>query len=98
MILEQNYLQFKNQFFKQNEGLTIGAPTSAILAKTFIQHLEYTIIYKILNKHQIIDYHRYVADILIIYNKHHMNTENTSDEFNRIYSKCHVTSNKAPHF
>jgi hypothetical protein len=39
MILEQNYLQFNNQFFKQDEGLTIGAPTLAILAETFIQHL-----------------------------------------------------------
>jgi hypothetical protein len=55
MILEQNYLQFDNQFFKQNEGLTMGAPASAILAETFIQHLEHTIIYKILNKHQIVD-------------------------------------------
>jgi hypothetical protein len=58
MILEQNYLQFNNQFFKQDEGLTMGAPTSAILAETFIQHLEHTIIYKILSRNQIVDYHR----------------------------------------
>jgi hypothetical protein len=77
MILEQKYLQFNNQFFKQNEGLTIEAPTSAILAKTFIQHLEHTTIYKILNKHQIMDYQQYVDDILIIYNEHYMNTEKT---------------------
>jgi hypothetical protein len=38
----------------------MGAPTSAIIAETFIQHLEYTIIYQILNKHQIIDYNRNV--------------------------------------
>jgi dTDP-glucose pyrophosphorylase len=75
MILEQNYLQFNNQFFKQNERLTTGAPTSAILAETFIQHLEHTIIYKILNKPQIIDYHRYIDDILIICDKHHTNIE-----------------------
>jgi hypothetical protein len=70
MILKQNYLQFNNQFFKQNEGLTMGAPTSEILAETFIQHLEHTIINKTLNKHQIIDYYQYVDDILIRHNEH----------------------------
>jgi hypothetical protein len=42
MILEQNYFHFDNQFFKQNEGLAMGAPTSARLAETFIQHLQHT--------------------------------------------------------
>jgi hypothetical protein len=56
MILEQNYLQNNNQFYKQNEGLSMGAPTSSTLAEIFIQHLEHTIIYKILQKHQIIGY------------------------------------------
>jgi hypothetical protein len=64
MILEQNYLQFNNQFFKQNERLPMGEPKSAILTEIFIQHLEHAIIYKILNKHQIIDCHRYVDDIV----------------------------------
>jgi hypothetical protein len=40
----------------------MGAPTSATLAETFIQHLRYTIIHIILKKHQIIDYYRYVDD------------------------------------
>jgi hypothetical protein len=38
---------------------------SAALAETFIHHLEHTKIVKILNKHQIIDYYRYMDDILI---------------------------------
>jgi hypothetical protein len=94
IILEQNYLQFNNQFYKQNEGLTMGAPTSATLAETFIQHLEHTIIYKILEKYQIIDYYRYVDDILIIYNEHHTNTDNTIDEFNKIHPKIKFTIEK----
>jgi hypothetical protein len=39
-IFEQNYLQFNDQFYKQNVGLAMGAPTSAILPETFIQYLE----------------------------------------------------------
>jgi hypothetical protein len=59
----------------------MGAPTSAILVETFIQHLEHTIIY------QIIDYYRYVDDVLIIYNEEYTNIENTLDEFNGIHPK-----------
>jgi hypothetical protein len=58
MILEQNYLQFNNQIFNENEKLKMGTPKSAILAEIFIQHLEHTIIYEILDKHQILDCHR----------------------------------------
>jgi hypothetical protein len=94
MILEQNYLQQNNEFYKQNEGLTMAAPTSATLAEIFIQHLEHTVIYKILKKHQIIDYYRDVDDILIIYNEHHTDIDNTLDEFNRIHPKIKFTIEK----
>jgi hypothetical protein len=69
-ILEQNYIKHNGKWYKQNDGLAMGASTSAVLAETFIQHLEYTIIMDILKKFQIMDYHRYVEDILIIYNTH----------------------------
>jgi hypothetical protein len=72
----------------------MGAPTSATLPETFIQHLEQTIIYEILSKHQIIDYHRYVYGILIVYNKHYTNIENTLDEFNKIHPKIKFTMEK----
>jgi hypothetical protein len=55
----------------------MGSPTSAVLAETFIQYLEHTKIIKILNKHPIIDYHRYVDDRLIIYNTDTTHIENT---------------------
>jgi hypothetical protein len=67
IVLEQNYLEYNNQFSKSNEGLPMGAPTSAILAETFIQYLEHTTIWKVL-QHRILDYYRYVDDILIVYN------------------------------
>jgi hypothetical protein len=36
----QNYFQFDQQYYKQTKGLAMGAPTSAILAEKFIQHME----------------------------------------------------------
>jgi hypothetical protein len=65
-ILEQNHLQFNNQFCKQYKGLAVGVLTSAVLAETFIQYLEHTKIIRILNKHQIVDCYRCVDDIFYI--------------------------------
>jgi hypothetical protein len=47
----------------------MGAPTSAILAETFIQHMEHKHIYQILKTHQITTYYRYVGHILIVYDQ-----------------------------
>jgi hypothetical protein len=41
IIFEHNYMQFNDQFYKHDEGLAMGAPTSAILAEIFIPHLEH---------------------------------------------------------
>jgi hypothetical protein len=80
-ILDHKYMQFNDQFYKQNDGLAMGAPMSAILVETFLQHLEHTKIIKILDKHQIIDYCKYVDVILIIYDTNTTNIGNTLTEF-----------------
>jgi hypothetical protein len=76
--LEQNYIQFNDEYYKQNDGVAMGAPISAILAEVFIQHLEHNKIINILKKPHIIDYYRYVDDILIVYNTRATNTQNTN--------------------
>jgi hypothetical protein len=84
-ILNQNYLQHMNQQYKQDKGLAMGAPTSAILAEIFLQHQAHNHIVDILQKHNVIDYYRYVNDILIIYNEDNTNIDNTLNEFNSIH-------------
>jgi hypothetical protein len=68
----------------------MGAPMPALLAKTFIQHIEHNYIINILKKHHIIDYHRYVNDKLIIYNEDYTNIDNTLTEFNSIHPNNHI--------
>jgi hypothetical protein len=68
-----------------------GAPTSAILTETFMQYLEHTTIVDILMKYQIIDYYRYVDDILIIYIAQTTNISNALNEFNRIHPNIKFT-------
>jgi hypothetical protein len=76
-IFEHNYFQFNDQFHKHDEGLPMGAPTSAFIAETFIQHLEHNKLIKILNKYKNFDYHRYADDILILYNENNTNINST---------------------
>jgi hypothetical protein len=55
-VVEQNYFQFDQEYYKQTDGLAMGALTSSILAETCIQYMEHTQIYPILIKQQILTY------------------------------------------
>jgi hypothetical protein len=72
----------------------MGAPTSAILAETFVQHMEHEYLYPILIAHEIIAYYRYVDDIFIIYDQNKTNTEQTLYEFNNIQPSIKFTMEK----
>jgi hypothetical protein len=85
-----------NQYFKQNDGLASGVPTSAFLAEIFIQHFEHASIINILKKHNTIDYFRYVDDLLIIYNKDTTNFENTLADLNSIRPNIQFNIEKEP--
>ena len=75
----------------------MGAPTSAILAEVFIQYLEHTTIIDILSKYQIIDYFRYVDDILIICNSHISNIGYMLYEFSNIHTNIKFTIEEEIH-
>jgi hypothetical protein len=82
-VTEQNYFQLDQKYYKQTEGLAMGAPTSAILAEIYMQHMEHKQIYPISIKHKIVGYFRYVEDTLIIYGHRKTNIDNTLLEFNK---------------
>jgi hypothetical protein len=72
----------------------MGAPTSAILAEIFLQHQEHKHIINLLQKHNIIDYYRYVDDILIIYNEDNTDIDHTLKDFNSIHPNIQYTIEK----
>jgi hypothetical protein len=88
-ILNQNYIHYK-----QEDGLPMGAPTSPIFAEIFLQHLEHNHITHTLQKHNILNYYRYVDGILIVYNENHTNIDDTLQEFNSIDPNIHYTIDK----
>jgi hypothetical protein len=44
-VTEQNYFQFELKYYKQTNGLAMGAPTSAILAEAYIQNMQHKYIH-----------------------------------------------------
>jgi hypothetical protein len=94
IIMEQNYFQHKNHFYKQKEGLAMGAPSSSILSEIYLQFLEHNEILKILSDHKIASYSRYVDDILLLCNHTNTNIEQVSNAFNSIHSNIQFTTEK----
>jgi hypothetical protein len=62
----------------------MGAPTSSILSKVYLQYLENTTIYELLIKHKVEGYFRYVDDILVIYKGDKTNTHRVLQDFNNL--------------
>jgi hypothetical protein len=93
--MEQNYFLFDQKFYKQVKGLAMGAPTSAILAEIFIQHMEHIYLYPILRKQKTFAYYRYVDDI--IYNKRKTGIEETLNNFNSIHPSINFTTDRIKH-
>jgi hypothetical protein len=84
IIMEQNYFQFNQEYYKQIDGLAMGAPMSSILVEIYVQNMEHTDISHPKQTKQIIAYFRYVDDILIIYDEKKTDINHKLDEFNKL--------------
>jgi hypothetical protein len=58
VITKQNYFSHNNQILIQKDGLAMGAASSSILSKIFLQNLEHTHIPLLMEKHKLINYFR----------------------------------------
>jgi hypothetical protein len=97
IVMEQNYFQFDQKYYKQTEGLAMGAPTSAILAEIFIQYIEHKHLYPIVKTQEIITYYRYVDDVLIIYDQNKTNIEQILNKFNNMQPSINFAIEKEQH-
>jgi len=68
-ILNQNYFQFKDSFYKPPTSVTMGSPISAVIAEIFALYYE-TLNIKPANENKhILFYNRYFDDIITIYGR-----------------------------
>ena len=83
-VTSQNYYGFNGKTYIQQKGLAMGAPSSSIISEIYLQFLENSKALTILTKPGIEGYFRYVDDILLIYNKHIIDIDETLTLFNSL--------------
>jgi hypothetical protein len=81
-VTKQNYFSFKKHTHIQTEGLAMGTPSSSILSEIFLQHIEHTHIPNIATKHKLINYLRFVDDILLIFDSNITDIHSILTDFN----------------
>ena len=70
----------------------MGAPSSSLIAEIFLQHIENTHLAHLSKKHKIINYFRYVDDILIIFDPTHSGIQTILDDFNTLHRNLQFTA------
>jgi len=76
----------------QKEGLAMGTLSSGFIAEIFLQHIEHLHMARLSMKHEIINYFRYVEDILIIFDPTHSSIQAILDDFNALHQNLQFTA------
>ena len=66
VVIEQNYFQHNNKYYKPVNGIAMGSPISRTLAKIYLQLIEEYHIKHWIENGDLVYYKRYVDDIFII--------------------------------
>jgi hypothetical protein len=67
---QQELLLWYDIIITQKDSLAMGAPSSGLIADFFLQHTENTRLAILSHKHKIINYIRYMDDVLVSYVPH----------------------------
>jgi len=92
IITRQNYFTHNNDIISQYNGLAMGAQSSGLIAEMFLQHTEQKHFPHITHKHKIINYCRYIDDILIIFVSTNTNIQQILNDFNTLHPKLYFTA------
>jgi hypothetical protein len=67
VVINQNYFQYNDKYFKPIKGIVKGSPLSSNLAEIYLQYFEELIIKYWTETWKITYYRRYVEEIIIIF-------------------------------
>jgi len=87
VITKQNYFSHNKNIIVQQDGLAMGAPSSGLIAKIFLQHLDHLHLAHLTHRHHIINYCRYVDDIFLIFDSNHTSIQSILKNFNALHTK-----------
>jgi hypothetical protein len=90
LLIKQNYFGFKGKIYTKQKGLAMGAPTTSILSEIFLQFLENTRLYDILQTSKAEGYFIFVDDIYV-YKENKTHIYEILNRFNRAASGLSFT-------
>ncbi|GFG33347.1 hypothetical protein Cfor_09986 [Coptotermes formosanus] len=85
LVRNQNYFQFRDNFYKPEKGVAMGSPISGLVAEISLQHFEGLIIKHLLEDGRIKYYTRYVDDIMMIYDSSKILQEDILSKMNMFH-------------
>jgi len=74
-IMQQNYFQYNNAYYRSSKGVAMGSPLSGTLDELYLQFIEKQYIKHRISSREVSYYKRHVDDILIIYNENRITKE-----------------------
>jgi hypothetical protein len=92
VITKQNYFTHNQDIITQHDGLAMGVPSSDLTAEFFLQHTEDVHLAHLSHKHRIINYFRYVDDILLIFDSNHTYIQTILIDFNALHPNLKFTA------
>jgi hypothetical protein len=69
----------------------MGAPSSGIISEVLLQHLEHSHLPRLAHKHKLVNYFRYVDDVLLIFDTQHTDMHAVLDDFNSFHPNLQFT-------
>ena len=69
----------------------MGAPSSGIISEIFLQHFEHSHLPTLARKHNLVNYFRYVDDVLLIYDSLHTDLHTTENDCNSFHPNLQFT-------
>jgi hypothetical protein len=94
VITKQYYFTTNNDIIIQHDGLAMGAPSSGLIDEIFLLHMEHLHLAHLTHRHRIINYWRYIDDILLTFDANHTNIQVIVHDFNAIHPKLQFTAER----
>ena len=92
IITKENYFAHNKDTVIHYDSLTMGAPSSGLIAEIFLQHTEHIHLAHLTHKHRIINYCRNVDNVLLIFDYNHTSIQMILDDFNSLHQKLQFTA------
>ena len=92
VIMGQNNFTHSDKINTQTDGLAMGAPSSGIISEVFLQQAEHSHLPSLVHKHKLVNYFRYVDDVLLIYDVLHTDIHTILKYFNLLHPNLQFTT------